>query len=150
MTAPIPTSSRQAKAYLHERLDALLTDYDANIAAIYGPPAEDNLANTIMIGDINYESVDTASIGRRININEVYNIECAVVIAQQDGNNYDVEQTAFDLYAVIEAEVRDNPTLGNTVDFVTCKLQSVQSAPGVNGGAVCALLFNVECRKNLR
>jgi hypothetical protein len=137
------------KRYLETRLGELLNNYGENIIVVYGPAAQDNLAVTLVIGDVEQLAADHSSFGPRPKIEEEYNVECALLVAQGDGTVKDTDATAEEVFDVIFEEVRTNPTLGQTVHFSRMVPSRIRSAAGVNGGALTLYEFVVNCRRNL-
>lgn len=137
-----------AYQYLGPKFKELLEDYDKAITVVYGSAAKDNLARQVVIADISWDNYETSSWGPRVNMDEDYSIECGILTAQKDGREANVIASAQDIYTILDAEIRDNPTLGNIVDFVQCAPVSCE-AWMTDQGAVCVLRFRVKCRKKL-
>lgn len=146
----MPTSALATKKYLQEKLSTLITDYGRGIVVTYGAPAQDDLSMTLIVGDISWESTEATAHGARTIYNEVYRIQCHLLIAQLDGTCLDVETTAYDVFDVANEAIRNDPSLGYNVDFVTCMPGSCLSNPGAEGGSVAVLTFTVQCEKELR
>ncbi|WP_410657838.1 hypothetical protein [Amycolatopsis sp. lyj-112] len=143
------TTAINVKVYLESRLGALLNDYEAGIEVVYGPSVSNDIRTAVAIGNVEWESYDTSSMGPRPKIYEIYTVECALLVEQGDGSPRDTDATAQDIVEILVEELRSNRTLGFNVDFTNLVPLGLESGITQDGEVGTIFKFKIQCEKNL-
>lgn len=147
------TTAFKTKKYVADQLKTLLNDYERLLEVTYGLASQQELATTVQVLDISWESTEPYSSGSTRKINqETYRIKCFITVRQADGSQEDVELTLEDIYSIIEDFIRDdlmNTKLGGNVAFANCLPSSVLSGP-MPQGAGAYMEFDIECTAKVR